>query len=230
MIKKIILPCLLFLLLVTATGAAFAAEPQPLDDFTLKTIAQLKARESTLQTFEARFDQIQKSSMFEQIVRSRGIIRYDARGKFLFKITDPAPYAVVFDGDYVYIHDPSQSLTKKHRIGHQESILKKYFGIGQPLDDLKRRFGIKASSNAPLPGITLVMKPKETRMAKRIALVSADVNLETWLPSEIYIQQPEGDWTRMQLVFTAVNQPLGPDAFKFKDQGNSPSSSDLQDR
>lgn len=207
---------LLILPVLICAAPAPAAGPSALDDFTLHVVKGIKAREASLKTFEARFDQIQQSRLFTQIVQSRGIIRYDARGRLLFRITDPAPYAVVFDGDWVYIEDPGQNTIKKHHIGRKENLLKKYFGVGQPLEDLTRRFAVKATSNAPLPGVTLVMRPKEARLAGRVSLISADVDEETWLPKEIFIQQTRDEWTRMHLDFTAVNQPLPPDAFQLK--------------
>ncbi len=209
---------LLFILLLTAIPV-FADGPSPLDDLTLEVISRIKTREESLKTFEARFEQIQKSQLFEQIVQSSGIIRYDAGGRLLFQVQEPAPFAVVFDRDWVYIHDPGQQRIKKHHIGQRENILKQYFGVGQPLEDLTRRFDIKATSNKPLPGVTLVMQPRQDRLAKRISLISAEVNDDTWLPREIFIQQAKGEWTRMHLDFLSVNQPLPPDAF---DLGGEP--------
>ena len=216
--------------LVLATAAlALAAGRPPLDEVTLEVVEHIKEREADLKTFEARFDQIQKSKMFQQIVQSHGIIRYDARGKLLFQITDPTPFTVVFDGDWVYIRDPGdtgQNRIKKHRIGQQENILRKYFGVGQPLEDLTRRFDVKATSNKPLPGVTLVMRPKEARLSKRVSMISADVDDGSWLPREIFIEQPQGDWTRMHLEFTTVNQPLPADAFNLAGDAmqNSPTT------
>ena len=212
-----LLPLLLGLLLTAIP--VFAAGPPPLDALTLDVISRIKTREESLKTFEARFEQIQKSQLFEQIVQSSGIIRYDAGGRLLFQVQEPAPYAVVFDRDWVYIHDPGQQRIKKHHIGQRENILKQYFGVGQPLEDLTRRFDIKATSNKPLPGVTLVMQPRQARLAKRISLISAEVNDGTWLPREIFIQQTQGEWTRMHLDFFSVNQPLPPDAF---DLGGEP--------
>ena len=206
----------LALLFIVPISVALAADTPRLDDFTLEIAAKIKARERTLKTFEARFDQIQKSQLFENIVHSRGIIRYDADGRLLFQVTEPTPYAVVFDRDWVYILDPSQNRIKKRHVGRNGNIIKKFFGVGQPLEDLTRRFDVKATSNAPLPGVTLAMRPREARLAERISLISADVDDKTWLPVEIFIQQAHGDWTRMHLDFTAVNRPLPPDAFDIE--------------
>ena len=56
-----------------------------LDPQTYDIVMKIKEREGTLKTFSARFDQIQKSSLFEEVVKSTGIILYDATGKLMFR-------------------------------------------------------------------------------------------------------------------------------------------------
>ncbi|MCP4748473.1 MAG: outer membrane lipoprotein carrier protein LolA [Desulfobacteraceae bacterium] len=190
-----------------------AADAPGLDKQTFDVITKIKKVENSLKSFSANFIQLQKSDLLESVVRSQGTIYYEADGKLLIKVTSPSSYSVLFDGEWVLIHDPEQKQTKKHSISGKENILKKYFGFGQPIEDLIQRFEVKATKNMPLPDVTLVMRPKKRAMAKRVRLISAIVDDQRWLPGQIYVQFNQKEWIRLTLNFKAVNQPLPPDTF-----------------
>ena len=218
--KRWLHTCMFFILLnliaVPFPDQASAADGthEPPDSETLRIIERIRARESSLRTFSARFEQIQKSRLFEQVVHSEGIIYYDSQGKMLFRVTSPAPLSILFDGGSIVIHDPEQGRTQRRHVGNRGSLLKDYFGLGQPVDDLLRRFDIKAADNAPLPGVTLRMTPRADRLTRHVQLISADVDDKTWLPRQVYIQRSETEWSRIHLEFTSIDQPLPPEAFE----------------
>lgn len=204
------------LVLLTAATCPLAADESALDDQTREVIARIKERESSLHTFSARFYQIQKSRLFDNVVRSEGSILYDAGGKLLFRIDQPLPLAVVFNQDWVQILDPEKGQIRKRHLGTEQGILRRYFGVGQPLADLMDKFELKAIANAPLPGYTLEMVPKQNRIAKHVKRISAVVDATTWLPREVFIELAQEDWTRIHLQFIDLNQPLPPNAFDLE--------------
>ncbi len=209
----VIVLALLFPWLLPARAPAAGEAPSAADPATLRILERIRARETSLRTFSARFEQIQKSQLFEQIVRSEGIIHYDARGKLLFRVTAPAPLWIIFDCGTIMIHDPEQGRTRRRDVGSRQNLLKRYFGLGESLEELLRRFDIQAVENRPLPGVTLRMIPREDRLSKQVRLISADVDDKSWLPREIFIQRSETEWSRIRLEFTRLDQPLPADAF-----------------
>jgi outer membrane lipoprotein-sorting protein len=199
--------------------APAAATPDAPDAETLRIIEQIQAREASLRTFSARFEQIQKSRLFADVVHSEGIIYYDAAGKLLFQVTSPAPLSILFDGEWVVIHDPEQGRTQRRHVGSRQNLLRSYFGMGQHLADLLRRFEIKATGNSPLPGVTLRMIPRPDRISRHVQLISADVDDKSWLPRQIYIQRSETEWSRLHLEFTSIDHPLPENAFEVPGAG-----------
>jgi outer membrane lipoprotein-sorting protein len=193
--------------------------PQGLDSETLRIIEQIKRREASLRNFSARFEQIQKTRLFAEVVRSEGTIFYDAQGKLHFQVTSPAPLSILFDGEWVVVHDPEQGRTQRRHVGKRQNLLKSYFGLGQPVEDLVRRFDVKAAANAPLPGVTLRMIPRQDRLAKHVQLISAEVDDNSWLPRQIYFQRSETEWSRIHLKFTSIDQTLPADAFDVPGAG-----------
>jgi outer membrane lipoprotein-sorting protein len=184
------------------------AEEPAMDAQTLKVMAQIKNTEATLRTFKAQFHQIQKSRMFEDVVESQGVIYYSADGRLRFSVLRPSPLTVLMEGEWITIHDPESGRTQRHHVGPRKNMLKTFFGVGEPLEQLNKRFDVRATANAPLPGYTLTMAPKKSLLARKVQQITALVDDRTWLPQQVVIQQSESEWSRMDLDFISVNKSL----------------------
>jgi outer membrane lipoprotein-sorting protein len=204
---------LLGLLLTMMTPLASKAEEPAMDKQTLEVVTRIKNIEATLRTFEARFHQIQKSRMFEDIVESQGVIYYNADGRLRFSVLRPSPFTVLMEGEWITVHDPESNHTQRHHMGPRRNLLKAFFGVGETLDQLNKRFDVRATANAPLPGYTLTMAPKKSLLARKVQQITALVDDRTWLPLQVVIQQSEAEWSRMDLDFISVNKSLPAGAF-----------------
>lgn len=204
---------LLGLLLMIMTPLVSKAEEPAMDKQTIEVVTRIKNIEARLRTFEAKFHQIQKSRMFEDIVESQGIIYYSADGRLRFSVLRPAPLTVLMEGEWITIHDPESGRTQRHHVGPRKNMLKRFFGVGEPLEQFNKRFDVRAAANAPLPGYTLTMSPKKSLLARKVQQITAIVDDRTWLPRQVVIQQSEAEWSRMDLDFISVNKSLPADAF-----------------
>lgn len=201
------------LLLMAMMPLVSRAEEPAMDKQTLEVVTRIKHIEATLRTFEAEFHQIQKSRMFEDIVESQGVIFYSADGRLRFSVLHPSPLTVLMEGEWITIHDPESGRTQRHHVGPRKNMLKTFFGVGEPLEQLNKRFDVRATANAPLPGYTLTMSPKKSLLARKVQQITALVDDRTWLPQQVVIQQSEAEWSRMDLDFISVNKPLPAGAF-----------------
>lgn len=201
----------LFLTIMTPSGSR--AEEPAMDKQTIEVVTRIKNIEATLRTFEAQFHQIQKSRMFEDIVESQGVIYYSADGRLRFSVLRPSPLTVLMEGEWITVHDPESNRTQRHHVGPRKNLLKTFFGVGETLDQLNKRFDVRATANAPLPGYTLTMAPKKSLLARKVQQITALVDDRTWLPQQVVIQQSEDEWSRMDLDFISVNKSLPAGAF-----------------
>lgn len=146
--------------------------------------------------------------MLQEPLHSEGLIYFDFTGKMLLEVTDPTPLKFLFRDNLMIIHDPDLSKAKKRRLGKSDNILKKYFGVGQSVEELKKRYEIQLTSKTLLGNYHLKLIPKMRAIATHIDTIEVVVNPKDWLPERIHFKEVKGDHTSLQLQFTSINEPL----------------------
>ncbi len=169
-------------------------------------MTNIKEKEKNLKTFTARMVQAKKTRLLRDPLHSEGFIYFDYTGKTLLKITAPSPLIVLLKDNVLFVYYPDLSKVKETFIGN--NVLKKYFGIGQSVEDLRKRYVIKLMSETPSDGYHLKLIPKHKTIAKHIDSIEVTVSPENWLPQRICFKEKEGDWTAIRLEFISVNEPL----------------------
>jgi len=176
-------------------------------------IANIKEKEKNLKTFTARMVQTKKTRLLREPLHSEGFVYFDYTGKTLLKITVPSPLIVLLKDNILFVYYPDLSRVKETYIGN--NILRKYFGIGQSVEELRKRYVIRLVSETPSCGYQLELIPKHKTIAKHIDSIEITVNPENWLPQRICFKEKEGDWTAIRLDFISVNKPLPAGVFTF---------------
>ena len=185
----------------------FSSETDTLPTSKLDWImTKIKEKEKNLKTFTARMLQTKKTRLLREPLHSEGFVYFDYTGKTLLKITVPSPLIVLLKDNMLFVYYPDLSRVKETYIGN--NILRKYFGIGQSVEDLHKRYLIKLVSETPSDGYHLELIPKHETIAKHIESIEVTVNPESWLPQRICFKEKEGDWTAIHLEFISVNKPL----------------------
>ena len=193
---------------------AFSVENNPKPDQELnRVIKNIKEKEKNLKTFTAKFRQTRKTHLLREPLYSEGMIYFDSSGKLLMKVTSPSPLLILFKKNTLLIYYPEISKVEKRYIGNTENIIKKYFGIGQTGEALKKQYEIKLSTNQESDGYYLNMLPKQNAISKHIELIEVLVNPETWLPERIFLAEVKGDQSALWLQLDSINQPLPPGIF-----------------
>jgi len=204
------LPLILILLcLLRIPLPTFASEKHPMPDSELNRVIQkIKEKEKNIKTFTAAFRQTKKTYLLHEPLHSEGLIYFDSSGKLLMKVVSPSPLVILFNNNTFVIFYPEISKAEKRYIGNAENIIKKYIGIGQPVEALMQQYEIHLSSRKASAGYYLKMIPKEKAMAKHMDSIEVWVNPDTWLPERILFKEVKGDQTTLWLQFTSINQPL----------------------
>jgi len=198
----VILPILLFPL-----GQLWAA-----DDLN-GILEKIKTRERSLKTFIATFSQTKKTQLLKEPLLSVGMIYFDNRGRLLFQVTSPSPVTILFKGGELITWYPDLSKVKKRYVG--AGAVKKYFGLGNTVEELKKQYHIELSPESKEEHYRLRLTPRTESMAKRIEIIGVEVGRDTWLPATIHFREQGGDFTTIKLDFISINEPLPPDIFKI---------------
>lgn len=198
----VILPILLFPL-----GQLWAA-----DDLN-GILEKIKTRERSLKTFIATFSQTKKTQLLKEPLLSVGMIYFDNRGRLLFQVTSPSPVTILFKGGELITWYPDLSKSQKRYVG--AGAVKKYFGLGNTVEELKKQYHIELSPQAKEGHYRLKFTPRTESMAKGIETIEVEGRRDTWLPATIHFREKGGDSTTIKLDFMSINKPLPPDIFKI---------------
>ena len=177
-------------------------------------IKRIKEHEANLKTFTAAFQQTKKTSLLQQPLESKGLIYFDSRGKMLLSVTTPSPVKILFENDRMIIYYPDVSEVQERYLGG-ESIVKKYFGIGASIEELRKQYTLELLPGTAAGNYHLKLTPKAKAMAKHIDIIEVYVSPKHWLPERIEVRETEGDVTSILLDFTSINVSLPPDIFEI---------------
>lgn len=192
----------------------FSSEKDPLSTSKLDWIIKnIQGKEKSLKTFTARMVQTKKTHLLREPLHSEGFIYFDYTGKMLLKITVPSPLIVLLKNNMLVLYYPDLSKVKETYIGN--NILREYFGIGQSVEELRKRYLIRLMSETPTDGYHLELIPKHKTIAKHIDSIEVTVGRENWLPQRICFKEKAGDWSDIRLEFISINEPLPAGVFTF---------------
>jgi len=192
----------------------FSSEKDPLSTSKLDWIIKnIQGKEKSLKTFTARMVQTKKTHLLREPLHSEGFIYFDYTGKMLLKITVPSPLIVLLKNNMLVLYYPDLSKVKETYIGN--NVLREYFGIGQSVEELRKRYLIRLVSETPSDGYHLELIPKHKTIAKHIDSIEVTVSRENWLPQRICFKEKAGDWSDIRLEFISINEPLPAGVFTF---------------
>jgi len=182
----------------------------------------IKEKERGLKTFTAKFVQTKKTSLLREPLHSEGVIYFDRTGRVLLRVMSPSPLIVLLRDNMLLIYYPDLSKTEERYLGRTDDILKKYFSIGQSIEELKKQYAIQLVSKTHSDGYRLKLIPKMKAITRYIETIEVVVSRNNWLPEQIHFREVKGDNTSLSLQFTSINEPLPPGIFTIdvpKDHG-----------
>ncbi|MBN2516919.1 MAG: outer membrane lipoprotein carrier protein LolA [Deltaproteobacteria bacterium] len=182
-------------------------------------LEQMKEREKTLTSLAANFMQTKKTRLLREPLQSKGQIYYDSTGKMLFKVTSPSSVLVLIKNGLILTYYPDLSRAEERYFG--SNIIRRYFGIGMSIDELREQYKIELVSKTPGNGYRLKLTPVTETIAKRIDTIEIEIKPIQWLPEYIFFKEKGGDSTAIHLQFTSINKPLPENIFTItipKDQ------------
>jgi outer membrane lipoprotein-sorting protein len=224
-IKKYTVPISLCLSLFLYPYPVSPSETEPQSETELNwVIKNIKENEKNLKTFTAKFSQTKKTSLLREPLHSEGIIYFDSSGKMLLKVISPSPLITLLKDGRLLTYYPDVSKTEERYLGGTDTILKKYFGIGQSIEELRKQYAIQLVSKTYSKSYHLKLIPKTKPIKKYIDSIEVVVSPKHWLPNHIHFKETKGDYTSLKLNFISINEPLPQGIFQGdfpkNDEGN----------
>lgn len=212
--KKYIVPISLGLSLFLYPYQVFPSETDLQSEPELSWVMEnIKEKEKGLKTFTAKFVQTKKTYLLQEPLHSEGVIYFDRTGKVLLRVISPSPLIVLLKDNMLLVYYPDLSKTEERYLGRTDDILKKYFSIGQSIEELKKQYAIQLVSKTHSDGYRLKLIPKMKAITKYIKTIEVLVSPKHWLPERIHFKEVKGDSTSLRLEFTSINEPLPPGIF-----------------
>jgi outer membrane lipoprotein-sorting protein len=183
-------------------------------------IKKIKENEGGLKTFIAKFVQTKKTYLLQEPLYSDGLIYFDCTGKMLLRVINPLPSIILLKDNMMLIYYPDLSKTEERYLGGTDNILKRYFSIGQSIEELKKQYAIQLVSKTHSGGYRLKLIPKMKAISRYIDTIEVVVSPKNWLPEQIHLKEVKGDNTSLRLQFISINEPLPPGIFSIDVEKN----------
>jgi outer membrane lipoprotein-sorting protein len=218
---------LTLLLVLLAAVPGFAARekapPDPLapglsgPDRLTALVERVKLEQRNLKTLEARFTQEQQSSMLTAHEQSKGLFSYAAPDKVRWEYATPSPITVVIRGDEMTTWYKDLKRAETLKVGRYSNQIFKYLGASGSLQTLLEYFTVRLKlpeKKGDLYRMELV--PKYQRIAKRLKSMTLWIDSETFFPSRLKYEEPDGDTVEYQFSDFKRNAPIPEDRFVVK--------------
>lgn len=186
-------------------------------------IKNIKEKEKDLKTFTAKFVQTKKTYLLQEPLHSEGVIYFDRTGRILLRVISPSPLIVLLKDNMLLVYYPDLLKSEERYLGRTNDILKKYFSIGQSIEELKKQYAIQLVSKTHPDGYRLKLIPKMKAITRYIETIEVLVSPKHWLPERIHFEEVKGDNTSLRLHFISINEPLPSGIFSIdvpKDDGD----------
>jgi outer membrane lipoprotein-sorting protein len=217
------LTLLALLVAVPGFAAREKAPPDPMapglsgPDRLAALVERVKLEQQSLKTLEAHFTQDQQSTMLTAREQSKGLFSYAAPDKVRWEYASPSPITVVIRGDEMTTWYKDLKRAETLKVGRYSNQIFKYLGASGSLQTLLEYFTVRLKlpeKKGDLYRMELV--PKYQRIAKRLKSMTLWIDGETFFPSRLKYEEPDGDTVDYQFSDFKRNTPIPEDRFLVK--------------
>jgi len=196
-------------------GSSMAMQDTPVSNLD-RILLNIKDREQRLKTFTASFKQTQKNALLKDPLISEGMMFYDQSGKILMKIIRPEAFVLLINDRSVILEDPVSNTFKQKTLPGRNTFIKRYLGTGQSLEALKDTYDIRISRACTDRDCQLEIAPKKRSRNMPFQFIRLTVDTRMWLPRVVFLEEPNGDTTMIEMTYHTINDPLPADTFRIE--------------
>lgn len=191
------------LALLLALPSMFPAEgaPAPRDPRSVSAdqrlpvlIERVKAEQQKLKTLEARFVQLQESSLLASPEKAAGRFSYTAPDRVRWEYETPNPISVVIRGEQMTTWYRDLQRAELIKIGRYSNQVFKYLGASGDMKTLLEYFDVRlGTSSRKGDPYRLELTPRFQRIARRLKSMSLWIDDQTFLPVRLRYVEADGD-------------------------------------
>ena len=159
-------------------------------------VERVKAEQQKLKTLEARFVQVQESSLLAAPEKATGRFSYTAPDRVRWEYEAPKPISVVIRGEEMTTWYRDLQRAELIKVGRYSSQVFKYLGASGNMKTLLEYFDVKlGTSSTRGEPYRLELTPRFQRIGKRLKSMTLWIDDATFLPVRLRYVEADGDTT-----------------------------------
>jgi outer membrane lipoprotein carrier protein len=219
--KRIAFTLALLLSFALPALPAFGAPAAPPDPRTAPAnqrmavlIQRVKAEQQKLKTLEARFVQVQESSLLAAPETAKGRFSYTAPDRVRWEYESPNPISVVIRGEQMTTWYRDLKRAELIKVGRYSNQVFKYLGASGNMQTLLEYFDAKLITS-PKPGepFRLELTPRFQRIGKRLKSMTLWIDDTAYLPVRLRYVEADGDTTEYRFEGLKKNGRIPEDRY-----------------
>jgi hypothetical protein len=184
-------------------GAAAGASPAEL-------LAQIQDAMARVRTTYAEFEQERKLDLFDEPIRTEGVMVFEQPGRVRWETTSPYRSILLSDGKAVAQFEWTEGRWQKLQVGFPRAlrqVLDQVAAIhGGRVDVMKRDYEVSAAKQAD--GIVLPLVPRSPGLRRSISSIELTLALDLTAARGMILKEPNGDYTRIAFRNERRDRPL----------------------
>ena len=178
---------------------------------TAEVLEQLQAKAETLKSLQGDFQQRRFSRLLITPMESEGRLYWQPPGRLRWEVAQPAPLTLVAQGERILFLYPDLKKASLYRQPFGGGLLEQITGATDDPEAFQRQYSIQVAlitQGGRGKWIQMTMEPKSARRARYFKRLEIKIDLNTWLPMEISIQETSKYWTVIYLSNLQENSEL----------------------
>jgi outer membrane lipoprotein-sorting protein len=177
-------------------------------------VERVKAEQQKLKTLEARFVQLQESSLLAAPEKATGRFSYTAPDRVRWEYEAPNPISVVIRGEEMTTWYRDLKRAEKIKVGRYSNQVFKYLGASGNMKTLLEYFDVKlGTSSTKGEPYRLELTPRFQRIAKRLKSMTLWIDDATFLPVRVHYVEADGDTTEYRFEDLKRNSRIPEDRY-----------------
>ena len=210
---KFILIIIIIFLPIGAFGIENSQEQTP-DLTKIRVFSQISGAISEVQTIASEFTQEKHSSIFEDILISKGMFYYENPDRLRWELTAPRVYGFSVNGDMAK-RWKGKKLYEQDFDLNSDPMMKVFIDMlfyitSADFDELDKSYIITVLEEKPA---VLKLIPSSKGWKKYLGHLMLFFSIGDSPLHTVEIHEPDGDFTRIRFENTIINQPIQPDMF-----------------
>lgn len=199
------------LMVVGPGGRALAETPLTLPE----VLAQLKQEAARTETLQGHFVQEKTLVMFDQTLRSEGVLYYQAPDHLRWELLTPTASGFIIQGSRGVNWNSVSGRVQRFSV-EDDPVMGMIAGqllawTRMDMDWLEQRYRLELVATSP---VTLHLYPRDVAEAGFITRIRVTFASRLEHVTEVLMEEQQGDSTRLHFVETKRNQPLADGIFR----------------